>query len=92
MTFLPENIFAKIITGEIPCDKVWENERILAFKDINPQAKIHILIMFHDISERVAKYQEIERLSQRIQKLNEELKSKNKIFKKSISSKNKNKF
>ena len=43
MTFLPENIFAKIITGEIPCDKVWENERILAFKDINPQAKIHIL-------------------------------------------------
>ncbi len=45
MTFLETDIFAKIITGEIPCDKVFENERILAFRDIKPQAKHHILII-----------------------------------------------
>lgn len=38
-------IFGKILTGEIPSDKVFENERILAFKDINPAAPIHILII-----------------------------------------------
>ena len=37
------NIFAKIIKGEIPCEKVYEDERVLFFKDINPAAKIHIL-------------------------------------------------
>lgn len=38
-------IFGKIIRGEIPCDKVFENERIVAFKDINPAAPVHILIV-----------------------------------------------
>lgn len=38
-------IFGKIIKGELPCEKVFENERIIAFKDINPSAPIHILIM-----------------------------------------------
>ena len=37
------NIFAKIIKGEIPCEKVYEDESVLFFKDINPAAKIHIL-------------------------------------------------
>ena len=37
------NIFAKILREEIPCDKVYEDEFNLFFKDINPQAKIHIL-------------------------------------------------
>ena len=37
------NIFAKILRKEIPCDKVYEDEYSLFFKDINPQAKIHIL-------------------------------------------------
>ena len=37
------NIFAKIIRNEIPCDKVFEDEKVLFFKDINPLAKIHIL-------------------------------------------------
>ncbi len=37
------NIFAKIIKGEIPCDKVYEDEKVLFFKDINPAAKIHVL-------------------------------------------------
>ena len=38
-------LFCKIIAGEIPADRVFENERILAFRDINPQAPIHILII-----------------------------------------------
>tara|TARA_B100000886_G_scaffold23175_1_gene14715 strand:+ start:881 stop:1231 length:351 start_codon:yes stop_codon:yes gene_type:complete len=37
------NIFAKILRNEIPCEKVYEDENSLFFKDINPQAKIHIL-------------------------------------------------
>ncbi len=39
------NIFEKIVDGEIPCNKVFENERILAFKDIAPVASVHILII-----------------------------------------------
>jgi len=38
-------IFSKIIKGQIPSDKVFENEKIIAFKDINPAAPIHILIV-----------------------------------------------
>ena len=38
-------IFNKIIRGEIPADKVFENERILAIKDIYPVAPVHILII-----------------------------------------------
>lgn len=38
-------VFAKIIQGELPCDKVFENERILAFKDIHPIAPVHLLII-----------------------------------------------
>tara|TARA_B100000674_G_C37664142_1_gene833935 strand:+ start:205 stop:555 length:351 start_codon:yes stop_codon:yes gene_type:complete len=37
------NIFAKILRNEIPCNKVHEDEHSLFFNDINPQAKIHIL-------------------------------------------------
>ena len=37
------NIFAKIIRKEIPCNLVYEDEKVLFFNDINPQAKIHIL-------------------------------------------------
>jgi len=38
-------IFSKIINKEIPADIVFESENILAFKDINPQAPVHILII-----------------------------------------------
>ncbi len=38
-------VFGKIIRGELPCKKVYENDRILAFHDISPQAPIHILIV-----------------------------------------------
>ena len=37
------NIFAKIIRSEIPCDKVYEDEDVLFFNDINPIAKVHVL-------------------------------------------------
>ena len=37
------NIFAKIIRKEIPCNSIYEDEKVLFFEDINPQAKIHIL-------------------------------------------------
>lgn len=40
-----DNVFSKIIKGELPADKVFENDRIIAFKDINPSAPIHILIL-----------------------------------------------
>ena len=45
MAYDNENIFAKILRGEIPCDKVYENDHALAFKDINPQAPVHILVI-----------------------------------------------
>lgn len=38
-------IFSKIIKGELPATKVFENERILAIKDINPAAPVHLLII-----------------------------------------------
>ena len=38
-------IFCKIAAGEIPSTKVFENERVLAFKDLNPQAPVHVLVI-----------------------------------------------
>lgn len=38
-------VFGKIIAGEMPAEKVFENENILAIKDINPVAPVHLLIM-----------------------------------------------
>lgn len=40
-----ENIFAKILKGDIPCKKVFENDHVLAFHDISPQAPTHILVL-----------------------------------------------
>ena len=37
MDYDDQNVFAKILRGEIPCDKVYEDEHALAFRDINPQ-------------------------------------------------------
>tara|TARA_E500000178_G_scaffold276440_1_gene275373 strand:+ start:121 stop:477 length:357 start_codon:yes stop_codon:yes gene_type:complete len=45
MNYDKNNIFAKILRGEIPCKKVYENEHVLAFHDINPQKKIHVLLI-----------------------------------------------
>lgn len=38
-------VFCKIISGEIPSEKVYESENVVAFKDINPMAPVHILII-----------------------------------------------
>ena len=38
-------IFCKIIAGEIPSTKVWEDDNFFAFKDINPKAKVHVLVV-----------------------------------------------
>ena len=40
-----DNIFAKILRGEIPCSKVYEDEWALAFHDISPQAPVHVLVI-----------------------------------------------
>ena len=40
-----QNIFAKILRGEIPCEKVHETDHSLAFKDISPQAPVHVLVI-----------------------------------------------
>ena len=45
MSYDKNNIFAKILRGEIPCKKVYENDHVLAFHDINPQKKIHVLVI-----------------------------------------------
>jgi diadenosine tetraphosphate (Ap4A) HIT family hydrolase len=39
------NIFARILRGELPCEKVYEDEHVLAFRDINPLAPTHILVI-----------------------------------------------
>ena len=41
----PGNIFAKILRGEIPCNRVFEDEHALAFHDIAPQAPVHVLVI-----------------------------------------------
>lgn len=45
MAYDDQNIFAKILRGEIPCAKVYEDEWALAFNDIAPQAPTHILVV-----------------------------------------------
>lgn len=45
MAYDSTNIFARILRGEIPCRKVFEDEHVLAFHDINPQAPVHILVI-----------------------------------------------
>jgi diadenosine tetraphosphate (Ap4A) HIT family hydrolase len=45
MAYDPNNIFARILRGEIPCRKVYEDEWALAFHDINPLAPVHVLVI-----------------------------------------------
>ena len=45
MAYDENNIFAKILKGEIPCNKIYEDEYVLSFHDINPQKKIHALVI-----------------------------------------------
>lgn len=45
MAYDPNNVFAKILRGEIPCKTVYEDEWALAFHDINPLAPVHVLVI-----------------------------------------------
>ena len=45
MTYDSNNIFARILRGEIPCTKVYEDDTVLAFNDVHPQAPIHVLVI-----------------------------------------------
>ncbi len=45
MSYDNNNIFAKILRKEIPCKLIYEDEFVLAFHDINPQKKIHVLVI-----------------------------------------------
>ena len=45
MSYDNNNIFAKILRGEIPCKKIYEDNFVLSFHDINPQKKIHALVI-----------------------------------------------
>ena len=42
---MDECLFCKIVNDEIPCEIVFENENVLAFRDLNPQAPTHILVI-----------------------------------------------
>ncbi len=61
MAYDENNIFAKILRGEIPCNKAYEDDHVLAFHDINPQTPTHVLVIpkgayvsFDDFSERAS--------------------------------------
>lgn len=45
MAYDQNNIFAMILRGEIPCDKVYEDDFALSFNDINAQAPVHVLVI-----------------------------------------------
>ena len=40
-----ETIFSRILSGDIPCDEVYNDEQCIAFRDIQPQAPVHILVI-----------------------------------------------
>ncbi len=45
MAYDDDNVFARILRGELPCDKVHESEHALALRDINPLAPVHVLVI-----------------------------------------------
>ena len=64
MSYDKNNIFAKILRKEIPCNKIFENDHVLSFHDINPQKKIHALVIpkgeyidFDDFNNRASDQQ-----------------------------------
>ena len=40
-----DNVFAKILSGQLSCEKIYEDQHALAFRDINPQSKVHALVV-----------------------------------------------
>ena len=64
MAYDDENIFAKILRGEIPCDKVFEDDYALAFNDISPQRPVHVLVIpkgrYVDVDDFAANASDVE--------------------------------
>ena len=58
MAYDDENVFAKVLRGEIPCDRVYEDDHALAFNDIDPQRPVHVLVIprgrYVDVGDFVA--------------------------------------
>lgn len=54
MSFMSRTLFEKIIAREIPADVVYEDDRVLAFRDIQPQAPVHILVIPKKTIPRIA--------------------------------------
>lgn len=61
MAYDRDNVFARILRGELPCDKLYEDEHVLAFRDIRPQAPLHVLVIpkgeyvsFDDFAEKAS--------------------------------------
>lgn len=74
-----QNIFARIIRGEIPCNKVFEDDTVIAFHDIAPAAPVHVLVLpkgsyisFDDFTQR-ATSQEVASFFQKLQAIAESL-------------------
>jgi len=53
LTYDPNNIFAKILRGEIPCVKVHEDDKALAFMDVMPEAEGHVLVIPKEGAENI---------------------------------------
>ena len=53
MAYDPNNIFAKILRGEIPCVKVYEDDKTLAFMDVMPEADGHVLVVPKEPAENI---------------------------------------
>jgi histidine triad (HIT) family protein len=53
MAYDPGNIFAKILRGEIPCVKVYENDKTLALMDVMPEAEGHVLVVPKEAAENI---------------------------------------
>jgi histidine triad (HIT) family protein len=53
MSYDPNNVFAKILRGEIPCVKVFEDDKTLAFMDVMPQAEGHVLVIPKEAAENI---------------------------------------
>lgn len=72
-----ENIFAKIINGSANCQKVYEDDKVLAFHDINPVAPIHILVIpkgyYISFDDFIEKSPDIEHFFSVVQKITHEL-------------------
>lgn len=86
MAYDESNIFAKILREEIPCDKIYEDDYVLAFNDIAPQAPVHVLVIPKGAYESIddfgarATSEEITGLARAIAKLSQDLNLKENGF------------